>query len=99
MTDPAESMVERVAQRIWDRYPWPQDYPTDEGIPPYFLDAARAAMEAMREPTEGMLESAIAIDRPDWRRLSLERAMWGAMIDAALAEGTEAAQVDTTPLG
>ncbi len=47
--------------------------------------AARAAIEAMREPTEEML----AIDRPDWVLSTPDGTLlqsWRAMIDSALAE-------------
>lgn len=41
-------------------------------------EIARAAITAMREPTEGMIVSGVPV--------------WHSMIDAALAEGTEAAR-------
>jgi hypothetical protein len=69
-----ESMIVRVARAIalarceasWQSY----------------LDAARAALEAMREPTPEMLEGATA-GLPDWGDLPED---WKKMIDHALSE-------------
>lgn len=50
------SMVERVAKALWDdRYPDDEWSPTDKRD---FMGHARAAMEAMREPTEEMDKAA-----------------------------------------
>ena len=47
-----------------------------------FLEAARAAVRAMREPTPDMLDAALP-DLPDWGYLPDD---WRAMIDHAVAE-------------
>jgi len=66
-------MIERVAKAIWrsmgDNDDAFLDFRDD------YLLYARAAIEAMREPTEGMLEAASRADLED---------EWSAMIDAAL---------------
>jgi hypothetical protein len=53
---------------------------------------ARAAIEAMREPTEDMVSEAVGRNE-ELGRVTAESA-YRAMIDAALAEGTEAATTD-----
>lgn len=68
-------MVERVARAIEAKVNEGRDFCSAE-------DVARAAIEAMREPTEAMEEAAL-----DVRPLMLPdspREVWGAMIDAAL---------------
>jgi hypothetical protein len=73
MTD-GDSMIIRVAlaiaeaknEREWRNY----------------IGAARAAIEAMREPTPEMLDGA-AVGMPDWGSLPDD---WRNMIDCALAE-------------
>jgi hypothetical protein len=82
-------MVERVARAIeaarygpiddviW-REKWARILETD----PYLPRQARAAIEAMREPTEEMLDAAREY-RPAVHRLTFRDA-WRAMIDAAL---------------
>lgn len=84
-------MIERVARAIWaSEYtsPWPDGdgYPDDE----YRLVArkqARAAIEAMREPTDAMK----AVDGIHWgygcHVCGGLTEGWQAMIDAALSEG------------
>lgn len=46
-----------------------------------YIDSARAAIAALREPSEGMIDAA-----PD---VHLSTAIWTAMIDAALSEGSD----------
>jgi len=79
----ADTMIERVAQAISGVIPAGNDYATD---------AARAAIEAMREPTDEMLcDGAEAGDHgvlngelhPERRSVGL---VWYGMIDAALKE-------------
>lgn len=74
-----EDMVERVAKAIAHAV-WRQ---SDSGTPPKWSewrDEARAAIEAMREPTKAMVEAGtVALH---FRPAGL--VAWGAMIDAAL---------------
>ncbi|MBR1230178.1 hypothetical protein JQ600_35375 [Bradyrhizobium sp. AUGA SZCCT0176] len=54
-----------------------------------YLDGARAAIEAMREPTEGMYRAAYAANGGKWTDDEYEpppKVCWLAMIDAALAD-------------
>ena len=76
------NMIERVADAIMDQH---------DTLHSTFLDSARAAIAAMREPTEAMLEAADAVmlhrpvvEKPD--RLSTLTLGFNAMIDAALEE-------------
>ena len=97
----AESMIERVARAICAKDP--NDYEWDwltEGGKAHFLDAARAAIEAMREPTEDMHEAAeeISVYYDDFScgdgnvTLGLSgyrekfNGIWSQLIDAALKE-------------
>ena len=66
-------MVERVAMAIANRM---NEFPCTD------LDCARAAIEAMREPTEAMCNSG---DGRYWDDMT-PRAMWQFMIDAALSD-------------
>lgn len=76
------TMVERVARAIYEGRNGPRcmawSRHSNEHRRPY-IDDARAAIEAMREPTEEMLFAA------DWLENGT-RAAWQAMIDAALSE-------------
>jgi hypothetical protein len=69
-----ESMIARVARAI----------ASARGDPDWrsYLDAARAALKAMREPTLEMLEVAM-VGCPDWGDLPDD---WRKMIDRALSE-------------
>jgi hypothetical protein len=70
-------MVERVALALWkDRYPDDEWNETDRRD---FEGHARAAIEAMREPTQQMLD---AMNGPDEH----ERINFVAAIDAALRQ-------------
>lgn len=78
-------MIERVAKHIYDgrngRGCKPWGHLPRAHQEPYLVDA-RAAIEAMREPTEAMEEAAL-----DVRPLMMPdtpRELWEAMIDAAL---------------
>jgi hypothetical protein len=76
MTD--ESMLERVAKAI------SCDGFVDDGD----RRAARAAVEAMREPTEAMCKAgAHSMDRDYGDDSITADEMWSAMIDAILREG------------
>jgi hypothetical protein len=89
MAEQAEiSMLEQAARAHYEashdmrvELPWADCHPSYRAQE---VQAMRAAIAAMREPTEAMCDAAMATDRPDWQRGSLERAMFGAMIDAAL---------------
>lgn len=70
----ASSMTERVARAI------AQSLGADDWRP--FVDAARAAVLAMREPTPDMIE-AVLPDLPDWGYLPDD---WRAMIDHVAGE-------------
>lgn len=75
---PSASMVERVAAAIWPHAEWNGDY--QEAVA-----AARAAIAAMREPTEGM---SLAGDKRRYSGATNYDAadVYHAMIDAALGE-------------
>lgn len=77
----AESMVERVARALHARKygEWYDGPCTMTDSQRECLASARAAIEAMREPTRDM------IARGSWHRDN-ERLFWQAMIDAALNE-------------
>jgi len=85
----SDNMVERVARSLaWDdirdevtRWLTPTTK-ADMWVDPKFERAARAAIEAMREPTEKMLNDAKCFGV----KRGLVRAKWQAMIDAALEE-------------
>ena len=86
-------MIERVARAIhaweWDGQPHPE--PFNEGRQ-HYSTAAKAAIEAMREPTEEMVEVTGNMPSPEqygeegggWR--AAHKMYWKVMIDAALAE-------------
>lgn len=67
------SMLDRVARAI---------EAADNGSSPELL--ARAAIEAMREPSEAIVDAAIRATSDG--RGNRQRRLWEAMIDAALAE-------------
>lgn len=74
-----ESMVERVARAICDSANGEHGCGGFCQAVVNYGDAARAAIEAMREPTRDM------IARGSWHRDN-ERLFWQAMIDTALNE-------------
>lgn len=88
-----ESMIERVALAIYEKRngrgckPW--SIQTKSHKSPY-LDDARAAIEAMREPTIGMLSAADDTIIPDERfhdgPFETDKFTWETMIDAILNE-------------
>ena len=77
------TMIERVAQAFYKHFfegDWPPETEVDIGMgADDFREAARAAIEAMREPTEAMAETVVDDDDA--------KAIWRDMIDAALKEG------------
>jgi len=86
-------MIERIARAIWnqrrasvaelgiDLEEW-----GDGGIPRAnkVFEEARAAIEAMREPTEAMLKASDSIMGGGWQNSHSDAETWDAMIDAAL---------------
>lgn len=74
-------MVERVARAIATTARFPNF--TDE-VRDTFLPHARAAIAAMREPTETMRDAGTMADEDQWA--GNPPRVWRAMIDAALAE-------------
>ena len=88
-------MIERGAAAIYenrrwmqsDRVPFKELYPSAQS--PY-LDEARAAIEAMREPTEEMIEAGAHENGHQVLRSDLVDQVWVDMIDAALlSKGSE----------
>ena len=73
MTD----MIERVARAIRFFDDWPTLSETAKAI---YREQARFAIEAMREPTEAMLDAAMQFASCDLK------SEWQAMIEAALGE-------------
>lgn len=89
-----ESMIEKIAkalvvQQYGERVLefWPDRLSFTVSGPPFhadeYRDMARAAIEAMREPTEAMVAS--ASDNLDDEEHAI-RCAWQAMIDATLSE-------------
>lgn len=83
-------MVERVAKAQWDldrasggRPAWGD---ADHEHRSAAMELARAAIEAMREPTEGMIDAGADADAPEWGGIGLMAALtaWCLMIDEAL---------------
>jgi hypothetical protein len=81
-------MIERVARAIYEDA-WGIEWPPEPaGEADEYRRGARAAIEAMREPTEAML-SAAGTRRPRGDEVmgpDHPWALWDAMIDAALKE-------------
>ena len=80
-------MIERVAKAIYAieglRPAWGSEM-CSPGATAHARKAAAAAIEAMREPTEAMLHSAMAAPYKEGRVQVVPLAMYLAMIDAAL---------------
>lgn len=78
------TMVERVARAIARAeplcLPWDEISEIQKTL---FRTAARAAIEAMREPTEAMVDATFVFANEP------AAAVYNAMIDAALSEGTD----------
>ena len=85
------TMIEKVARAIWERtvghtrISWDQLDPLDQDV---FRAYARAAIEAMREPTERMENAAVdaAIPLGYIMDEGETNAIWTAMLDAALKD-------------
>jgi hypothetical protein len=81
-------MIEKVASAlaVYGGYDIPalkaNRYHDPEGTWEYHTGLARAAIEAMREPTEAMLDV-----RPFGLSVTNARETWGAMMSAALGKG------------
>ena len=84
------SMIEKVARALAREYishHGEESAATDdyiEGNWPLFAREARAAIEAMREPTDGMLQAGAKGSGED--SLGVAEGAWQAMIQAALSE-------------
>lgn len=85
------TMVERVARALCER-----DYPDldwgyiTESFRDEYRAVARTAIEAMREPTEGMVEAySQACERVGFRLYITAKDALGPMITAALSEGDQ----------
>lgn len=95
-----QSMIERVAKAIYEKQPAmkamypPIPIPWDQASEVWrapFLNFARAAIEAMREPTEGMVDAAYRVsvfgaDLHDFVAHDCSGPVWEAMIEEALTE-------------
>lgn len=88
------TMIERVARAIRRKYNIEIFDRDEEDGWEYSLDQARAAIEAMREPTENMLDYGACYEDPQneykhnplYDEGDLSRDVYKAMIDAALKE-------------
>jgi hypothetical protein len=79
-------MVERVAEAIVAEMAQQtrMSAPTNAALSKSAIEVARAAIEAMREPTSEMSEAAFQIEASGHSQRTLLEAGWRAMIDAAL---------------
>lgn len=69
------TMIEKIASGMFCAdFPDSEWHPTEDG----YMRMARAALEAMKEPTDGMLAATYKDEDG--------RIVWNAMIEAALAE-------------
>jgi hypothetical protein len=83
-------MVERVARALamdqWPEHNWPADFSEREAED--YRGHARAAIEAMREPTEAMLAAGFGDASPTIWTAGItpedQRNVWQAMIDSTL---------------
>jgi hypothetical protein len=84
-------MIERVARALIDQIgsPWPYGK-MDPAVRRLWRDHARAAIEAMREPTEAMLTTETTYGTPldGYLDDTCAEAVWDAMITAALKSAT-----------
>lgn len=84
-------MVNKVAKAIadaagsdFDRLP--ATHGPGHGLRNMYLRMARAAIEAMRQPTEAMIDHAHAVTMPDSDNMQCP-SFYRAMVDAALKDG------------
>jgi hypothetical protein len=87
MTD---DMIERVARAMARQRAaeWPEEYSEVDRIWHHFTGLARAAIEAMREPTKRQLDAGYA-EISDHKCDDDLASAWQAMIDEALGENNE----------
>jgi hypothetical protein len=87
------SMIERVARAIWRQSTGPAHWDDWDLFAPNAwgrrrtMAQARAAIEAMRDPTEAMTFAAFEFLPGSWEHADISRA-WNAGIDEALKEPT-----------
>lgn len=87
-------MIERVARAIIQAMPYTGDGPDDPKID--YPSVARAAIEAMREPTEDMQFAGVKMLSPE-SGMDAARDAFNAMIDAAHSPREAAMTEDMTP--
>ncbi|RVT93074.1 hypothetical protein [Sphingomonas crocodyli] len=95
----AETMVERVARALAQANPEPRDpdAPQPNGEPTWklFAPMAQRAMEAMREPTDGMKEAGAEVTRYIGTNEAIDAYegdaanVWRLMVDAAIGSALE----------
>jgi hypothetical protein len=88
----ASEMVERVAVALADADPDDRGLPAGVEMAPFYRMLARAAIAAMREPTEAMIRSC---DWPNTDRSSGLDDVWRVMIDAALSGSSVGHQIQS----
>jgi hypothetical protein len=104
--EPIMTMIEKVARALFNSVTSDDEadlvYHTLEDSRDTWERIARAAIAAMREPSAGMVEAgasaisaSVGHDADRFDKLQDAADCHHAMIEAALAEGTEAAQVDS----
>lgn len=81
-----DSMIEKVAKAMAEPYMWVARTPAALKREPWreFIPAARAAIEAMREPTEAMVQAGESQMEPTDDRHHIVSNVWQSMIDATL---------------
>lgn len=83
----SESMIERVARAMWNTTEVTSWDGAPGSIRRMFLNGARAAIKAMREPTDAMVDAGLS--RDDGADPTNAAGVFTAMIDAALNEVPE----------
>jgi hypothetical protein len=86
------NMIEKVGRAIFASQDWPEFHPAYERSSEIFETAAKAAIEAMREPTDTMILSGLNCDA--WAEgsdnaVDLLKGTYVAMIDSEIAGGGE----------
>ena len=83
-------MIERVAQAIYASSPFPDGLEFLDPEPwRSCIDSARAAIAAMREPTESMRRKLWLYGNHPDKEFVMDGGMWREMIDAALECSTK----------